>query len=233
MPGFRALKKAPPLICTTSCTSCIGQEAAVINIYNFTIKGTIEERIYKRLLERINIFREALGDLEDILTQDDGTLSTQISDLERTLYTTQLTEEQQNELIDQVEAVVGDINRLMYRIFNGRVYSHLRQRQTAPSLAKLSYHGQPCFVYGGGAGLPVPFSLQRMRIHDQGRPNLDDEDRRVTCLIREQVGQYVPSSGRVMQPHDLLSAQDFALLAEAFGLSIPQLDSKTYVTHDS
>lgn len=38
-----------------------------IRILNFFLKDTIETRIFKRLYERINIFRHSIGDLEDIL----------------------------------------------------------------------------------------------------------------------------------------------------------------------
>lgn len=79
----------------------IGQESKVVNIYSFTIRDTIEERIHERLLERIDVFRNALGDLEEILSED-HTLVQQIETLEQTLYRTELTEEEQIERIDQV-----------------------------------------------------------------------------------------------------------------------------------
>src|SRR5690606_19524807 len=40
----------------------VGQKSNVINIYNLILKDTIEERIHTRLYERINLFRESLGD---------------------------------------------------------------------------------------------------------------------------------------------------------------------------
>ena len=45
----------------------IGQESDVIRIYNFSVEGTIEQNILERLYNRIGIFQQSIGDLEDIL----------------------------------------------------------------------------------------------------------------------------------------------------------------------
>jgi len=45
----------------------IGQEEAKIQIWNFATEGTIETRIVERLLERIGVFRESIGELEPIV----------------------------------------------------------------------------------------------------------------------------------------------------------------------
>jgi len=45
----------------------LGQKAERISIVNFSLQNTIEERILERLYDRINIFRESIGDLEEIL----------------------------------------------------------------------------------------------------------------------------------------------------------------------
>lgn len=45
----------------------IGQQSEVINIFNFIYKNTIEEKIYGRLFNRIGLFKEALGNLDEIL----------------------------------------------------------------------------------------------------------------------------------------------------------------------
>ena len=42
----------------------VGQKSKRLHIYNLVIKGTIEDKIYTRLLDRIGIFKGALGDLE-------------------------------------------------------------------------------------------------------------------------------------------------------------------------
>ncbi len=45
----------------------IGQESAKIYIYNITCLDTIEDQVLLRLYDRIQIFKESIGDLEDIL----------------------------------------------------------------------------------------------------------------------------------------------------------------------
>jgi len=83
----------------------MGQESKVINVYSFALKGTIEEKIYNKLLQRINVFKESLGDLEDILGEDE-LLFKNIQKLETDLYSTKLTEKQQNERIDSVAIAI-------------------------------------------------------------------------------------------------------------------------------
>jgi Helicase conserved C-terminal domain len=45
----------------------LGQKAERISIINLTVDSTIEDRILMRLYNRINVFRESIGDLEEIL----------------------------------------------------------------------------------------------------------------------------------------------------------------------
>jgi len=45
----------------------LGQKADRISIINFSLVDTIEERILDRLYDRINVFQESIGDLENIL----------------------------------------------------------------------------------------------------------------------------------------------------------------------
>lgn len=52
-----------------------GQKSKFVHIYNLLVKGTLQEKIYGRLLSRIGIFKECIGDLEAIL---DGFLEKQL-----------------------------------------------------------------------------------------------------------------------------------------------------------
>jgi len=45
----------------------LGQKAERISIISLKVESTIEDRILMRLYERINVFRESIGDLEEIL----------------------------------------------------------------------------------------------------------------------------------------------------------------------
>jgi len=44
-----------------------GQHSDKVLIYNFITPGTVEERIYFRCFERLGVFRETVGDLEEVL----------------------------------------------------------------------------------------------------------------------------------------------------------------------
>ena len=79
----------------------VGQKSNRLHLYNLVIKGTIEDKIYTRLLDRIGIFKGALGDLEAIL-DDDGVRTLQdLQNLESDIYSQNLTEKETDEIIDQ------------------------------------------------------------------------------------------------------------------------------------
>lgn len=62
----------------------LGQKEKKLLIYNFSVKETIEEIILERLYERINIFRESLGDLEAILGEELNGIRKSIFDVDLT-----------------------------------------------------------------------------------------------------------------------------------------------------
>lgn len=72
----------------------IGQEAPKILIWNLVYADTLDERVYERLLERLNIFRAALGTMEDILGE-------QVRQLTRDLLSHKLTVEDEVRRIEQ------------------------------------------------------------------------------------------------------------------------------------
>lgn len=74
-----------------------GQEHERIRIYNFYINETIETRIFQRLYDRIGIFEESIGDLEDILGEE-------IRDLQRKALQPDLTPEEQERLAGEAAA---------------------------------------------------------------------------------------------------------------------------------
>jgi superfamily II DNA or RNA helicase len=82
----------------------IGQKSNIIYIYNLCILETIEDQIFDRLLARINIFKETIGGLEDILTseltlfENDG--------LESQIYGYKLSKKAIDEKIKQAEIAI-------------------------------------------------------------------------------------------------------------------------------
>lgn len=89
----------------------IGQESQVIHIYNLWVKGTIEERILKRLYDRIEIFKHSIGDMELIL----GEIT---KELEKSIFNKALTPEEESL---QAERIEGILNTKM---------EHLKQLET-------------------------------------------------------------------------------------------------------
>ena len=74
-----------------------GQESPIVNINTIIVRESILEDIYERLLVRIGIFRESIGDLEAILdsvmTTEEGktiTIQDALKNMERDFYTDKL-----------------------------------------------------------------------------------------------------------------------------------------------
>lgn len=82
----------------------IGQEAEQILIWNFIYADTVDERVYDRLLDRLNIFTQALGSMEAILGD-------QIANLTTDLLTHKLTPEQEIERINTTSLAIENNNR--------------------------------------------------------------------------------------------------------------------------
>ncbi len=82
----------------------IGQEAEQILIWNFVYADTIDERVYDRLLDRLNIFQRALGSIEAILGDE-------IQQLARELLSHKLTPEQEIIRIERARVAIENVNR--------------------------------------------------------------------------------------------------------------------------
>ncbi len=72
-----------------------GQKSEKVLIYNFITPGTVEERIFFRCYERLDIFRNTIGDLEEVL----GKI---VKDLNRVVYDPTLTLEQTDQKAQQM-----------------------------------------------------------------------------------------------------------------------------------
>lgn len=89
-----------------------GQKSPVVNIYNIVVAGSIQEVIYMRLLERIGIFRNTIGDLEAILdaqVEINGksiTIQDLYNQMEKDFFTKELTKEEKEKKIAEVELAI-------------------------------------------------------------------------------------------------------------------------------
>ena len=85
----------------------IGQLSPVINIYNLIHKNTIEQQIYFRLYDRLKIFEETIGGIEDIINKDNEYIVKEIE----SLYKIELTPKEREERLKQVQIAIEN-NRI-------------------------------------------------------------------------------------------------------------------------
>ena len=78
----------------------IGQQERQILVLSLLQEGTIDERIYDRLYERLDLFRNSIGDLEAVV----GPV---LDKMQRALITHRLTDEKQNEAIREAEVAIA------------------------------------------------------------------------------------------------------------------------------
>lgn len=83
----------------------IGQRADRIVVMNLICEGTVDERIYDRLYDRLDLFRRTLGDLEAVI----GPL---INELTRDLFSLRLSPEQQSQRIERTAVAIEEQMRL-------------------------------------------------------------------------------------------------------------------------
>lgn len=87
-----------------------GQESPIVHIYNMVVKDSIQEDIYLRLLERIGIFHESIGEMEAILdpeVENDATkrgqsLQQLYSGMEKEFFCKSLSREERQKKIDVI-----------------------------------------------------------------------------------------------------------------------------------
>ncbi|WP_319414790.1 SNF2-related protein [Marispirochaeta aestuarii] len=87
----------------------LGQKSEKIHIYNFASFDTVEERILTRLYERIGIFRESVGDLEEIL----GEVTTELME---SVYNPELSDEEKEKRAEATFAALENRRRLQNTI---------------------------------------------------------------------------------------------------------------------
>ncbi len=87
----------------------IGQEAPKILIWNLLYEETVDDRVYSRLLQRLNIFERALGSMEMVLGNEIRTLSYE-------LLSHHLTAEQEQERIDKTHLAIETVSRMQDKL---------------------------------------------------------------------------------------------------------------------
>lgn len=101
-----------------------GQKSPKVHIYNLVVEDSIQVDIYERLLDRIGIFKNCIGDLEAILDKDlenSGMRNIQewFQSLEKELYCNKLSEEQRRNKIDAIAKAITIEEHNLEEISNG------------------------------------------------------------------------------------------------------------------
>ena len=101
-----------------------GQKSPKVHIYNLVVEDSIQVDIYERLLDRIGIFKDCIGDLEAILDKDlenNGVRNIQewFQSLEKELYCNKLSEEERREKIDAIAKAIETEDRNLEDITTG------------------------------------------------------------------------------------------------------------------
>lgn len=103
-----------------------GQESPKVNINTIVVEESILEDIYERLLNRIGIFRESIGDLEAILdstmkTEDGKTITIQdaLKYMERDFYSEKLTSEEVKKKRIEIERAIENEKLNLKKIEEG------------------------------------------------------------------------------------------------------------------
>ena len=87
----------------------IGQKSEKIFIWNMMYADTIDDRVYERLLQRLNIFKQALGSMENVLGEE-------IRVLGYDLLTHKLTPQQEVDRLDLASIAIETNNRQQQRL---------------------------------------------------------------------------------------------------------------------
>ena len=77
----------------------MGQESSIIHIYNIIYNNSVQTKVFERLLQRIGVFEDTIGDLEAIFDAEyDGVqIKKLFEDFQHELYSTELTEKELKE----------------------------------------------------------------------------------------------------------------------------------------
>lgn len=158
----------------------LGQESDVILIFNFTLAGTVDERVIKRLYERIGIFERSIGDLEAILGDEIKTMT-------RELLSRRLTPDEERRIIDRVATVIENNLRKLEELeagstqFVGRdVYFEEQLERARNAGQALAPQDLQTFL---AQFLANHFSGARLRVNEKGTGVLE-VDSRLEAAIR-------------------------------------------------
>lgn len=238
----------------------IGQRAEQILIWNMGYKETIDERIYTRLLEKLDIFERALGGMEVIL----GEL---INELTGDLMCQELTPEQEESRIEQAYWAAENVRQQQDKLEAnaGHLIAHgghilERVRAAHEFRRRITEHDLKAYVKDYLARYVTGFEFQEddrnplivsiqfppdfatrlfdyiRAVHLQGKSSLAGGER-VRCQFRNKIDRVTPKLEVINQFHPLIRyiSNDLRERSEAFyqlvAVKVPR-DSAPFVSEE-
>ena len=122
----------------------IGQKSEIIYIYNLSIADTIEEQIFERLFDRIKIFNESIGSLEDILSSEcnlfeiESKDNSEITKLETEIYGYKLSKQGLQDKIRAIETAIKHVELLRKDIEKDLDESFLNDQYITDEISKIN-----------------------------------------------------------------------------------------------
>lgn len=177
----------------------IGQQAEKILIFNFVYEGTIEARIYRRLLWRLNVFKEALGEAEEVLGEC-------LKDLVRDLFTRRLTDAEQDQRIQEACYAIennrqvkdeAEASSLLYDMMQERVQAAQEMERFVLDADLLDFVRDFCRRDKGGSKLfeePPGSGLYELALSAEARVDMSD-------YFQEHAAELPPTE--LLSNHDL------------------------------
>ena len=124
-----------------------GQKSPKVHIYNLVVEDSIQVDIYERLLDRIGVFKNCIGDLEAILDkdlEDNGMRNIQewFQSLEKELYCNKLTESERREKIDAIAKAIEIEDRNLEEITSGLTNTLTNDTYFRKAIGDIDRYGQ-------------------------------------------------------------------------------------------
>jgi hypothetical protein len=148
----------------------VGQKSKKLNIYNLVIQDSIEEIIYDRLLDRIDIFRNTIGDLEAILDESDKDAPIMFeakNGIMRKLYSQKLTLQEQKEIADDARVAIETRRKLLNELENEIGKSFANDQYIQQEITKI--HTSKQYITAD----EIHFLLAYLFTHPDGLPQFD------------------------------------------------------------
>ena len=124
-----------------------GQKSPKVHIYNLVVEDSIQVDIYERLLDRIGIFKNCIGDLEAILDKDleiTGARNIQewFQSLEKELYCNKLTDQERREKIDAIAKAIETEDHNLEEISTGLTNTLTNDTYFRKAIGDIDKYGQ-------------------------------------------------------------------------------------------